>query len=246
MSSQERMGTQRRLATVLAVAAASGLACQSTTAPSRALAVRCSANPSAGPAPLSVVFSLDVANARGTLRFSINYGDGTQGTDPDARHVYAAAGDFVASFTVTAGVDTARCSVPVAVAAPAPTPTPTPEPTPEPDNAWPDAWFITNPAADADFTITGTAPLTVAFNMCRSADPDGDPLYFRMDLDGDGSYELYGATGADCRHETTYAIGTRTAKICVTDVNCPSWPSCNSTPRFHPFQCQSYTVTATP
>jgi hypothetical protein len=235
------------LATVLALATASGPACHDTTTDANpGIALRCSANPSAGRAPLSVAFSLDVANARGTLKFSISYGDGTQGTDPDARHVYTTAGDFMASFTVVAGLETARCSVPVAVAARAPTTTPAPAPTPEPDNAWPDAWFVTKPPADSNSAITGPAPLTVAFNMCKSADPNGDPLYFRMDLDGDGEYELFGATGADCRHDATYGVGTRTAKICVTDVNCPSWPSCNSTPRFHPFQCMSYTVTATP
>jgi hypothetical protein len=67
-----------------------------------------------------------------------------------------------------------------------------------------------------------------------------------MDLDGDGVYELVGVTGADCRHETTYAVGTRTATICMTDVDCPDWPSCERAPKFHPYQCMSYTVTATP
>jgi len=86
----------------------------------------------------------------------------------------------------------------------------------------------------------------VQFNLCRSADPDGDRLYFRMDLDGDGAYELFGASGADCRHETTYAAGTRSVTLCVTDVDCPSSPLCEGAPRLHPFQCMSYTVTATP
>lgn len=61
-------------------------------------------------------------------------------------------------------------------------------------------------------------------------------------------YELFGATGADCRHEATYPVGTRTATICVTDVDCPSWPLCDDAARgrLHPYQCMSYTVTATP
>jgi hypothetical protein len=235
------MSARTRLATVLVLAVAGGTACQHTTDATPPLAVACSAIPTAGSAPLTVAFSLDVKNALGTLGFSISYGDGTQGTDPDARHVYASAGDFVASFTVTAGVETARCSVPVSVA-----PGLAPTPPPVALNGWPDPWYRTNPAADPYGLITGKAPLTVTFNMCNSSDPDGDRLSFRMDLDGDGVYELVGVTGADCRHETTYAVGTRTATICMTDVDCPDWPSCERAPKFHPYQCMSYTVTATP
>lgn len=236
------MGPRTRLATVLALAAVSLHACQKTTTEATPpLGLSCSANPAAGSAPLTVAFALDVAHALGTPTISISYGDGTQGTDPDARHVYATAGDFVASFTVTAGTETARCSVPVSVA-----PGLAPTPPPAALNSWPDAWFVTNPSADVYNAITGKAPLSVSFNMCRSSDPDGDRLSFRMDLEGDGVYELVGVTGADCRHQTTYAVGARTATICVTDVDCPDWPSCERAPKFHPYQCMSYTVTATP
>lgn len=81
------MGARIRLATALALAAASGPACQKTTSPSPALALACSANPTAGPAPLTVAFAVDVGNAVGTLSYGISYGDGTEGSDPSARHV---------------------------------------------------------------------------------------------------------------------------------------------------------------
>jgi hypothetical protein len=79
-----------------------------------------------------------------------------------------------------------------------------------------------------------------------TVDPDDDRLLFRMDLDGDGAFEFRGSSGADCRHPATYAVGTRTATLCVSDVDCPSWPLCEAYQPLHTFQCRSYTVTATP
>jgi hypothetical protein len=206
------------------------------------LLIECAALPASGPAPLSVAFGLDVKNAVGSFSVSLSYGDGSQGTDPDARHVYPVAGDYVASITVTAGAETARCSLPIAVGA-----GPAPTPGPGADNQWPDPSFRTQPAAVGS-SITGKAPLTVLYNLCRSQDPENDGLFFRMDLDGDGAYEWIGTTGADCSHSATYAAGTRTAIVCVADGYCPNWPLCEDLPRwrFHPYQCMSYAVTATP
>jgi hypothetical protein len=231
------------LALALALAAATGPAClHETTGATGSLAIQCTAFPPAGPAPLTVAFGLDVKGAPGALGVVISYGDGTQGSDPDARHVYAAPGEYVASITVSAGAETARCSIPISVAA-----APAPTPTPATDNRWPEPSFRTSPPASGS-TITGRAPLTVLFNMCRSTDPDGDRLNFRMDLDGDGLFELNGATGADCSHEAVYPLGTRTATICVTDLECPNWPLCDDLARLrlHPYQCMDYTVVATP
>jgi hypothetical protein len=234
-------GHSRLRIVLLAAAAVASSACQETmTEPGPPLSIQCAANPSAGPAPLSVAFGLDVANALGSLSVSISYGDGSQGSDPDARHVYAAPGDYMASITVSAGAETARCSIPISVA-----PAQAPTPRPPLENRWPDPSFVTTPPATGS-SISGTAPFTVNFNLCRSVDPDGDRLYFRMDLDGDGAYELFGASGADCRHATTYGVGVRTATVCVTDVDCPSWPLCDQAPRLHPFQCRSYSVAANP
>jgi hypothetical protein len=229
---------------LIAIAAVTGLACDHSPTNQQApaaLTIDCAARPASGPAPLSVTFGLDVKNAVGAFSVSLSYGDGTQGTDPDARHVYPVGGDYVASITVTAGTETARCSLPIAVAGPAPSPSP------GADNQWPDPSFRTQPAAIGS-SITGQAPLTVLYNLCRSQDPENDGLFFRMDLDGDGAYEWIGTTGANCSHTATYAAGTRTATVCVTDGDCPNWPLCEDLPRwrFHPYQCMSYTVTATP
>ena len=84
------------------------------------------------------------------------------------------------------------------------------------DNQPPDVVFRTAPAAVAG-GIKGTAPLEVRFNMCRSVDPEGDKLYWTMDLDGDGKLDVRGSTGASCREPHTYAAGTWFAEICCTE-----------------------------
>jgi len=238
------MAGRTRVLVGMVLAATLGPACDENhvTESTTPLAIRCSATPTAGPAPLTVAFGLDVTNAIGTIAVSISYGDGQTGTDASARHVYSNAGDYMASLTVSAGVESARCSVPIAVAAP-PAPSPSPTVPNPPGNQGPVASFNVTPEGS---TITGKAPFTVNFNMCRTVDPDGDRLLFRMDLDGDGSAEFLGSSGADCRHAVSYAVGTRTATICVTDVDCPSWPLCNAYPPLHPYQCRSYTVNAVP
>jgi hypothetical protein len=242
MSPEEKMAGRTRLPVVLALAAAVGSGCQETTTePASTLEIHCSANPTSGAAPLTVAFGLDVAGALGAVSVAIQYGDGTQGTDPDARHVYG-AGDYMASFTVTAGVESARCSVPVSVA---PAPAPAPTPTPRTANQPPNAVFRTTPATSGT-SLTGTAPFRVDYNMCTTVDADNDRLLFRMDLDGDGAFEFRGSSGVDCRHSATYALGSRTATLCVADVDCPSWPLCEDYQPLHAFQCRSYTVTAAP
>ena len=118
-----------------------GPACQETTTePTPPLAIQCTAVPAVGPAPLDVGFGLQIQNAVGTVAVAVSYGDGTQGTNPDARHVYSVAGEYAASITVTAGAHTARCSAPVSV-----TPAPAPQPTPRGANQPPDAVFRTTP-----------------------------------------------------------------------------------------------------
>lgn len=223
-----------RVLLALAVLAWAGPACRKTeTVSAPSLAVDCGASPAAGTAPLAVAFKLNVAGAQGAFTVAINYGDGTQGSDPDSTHVYPSAGTYAASLTVSTATQSARCSAVVTVAAATPTPAPTNQPA--------HAEFHTNPASTA-----GTAPFTVQFNMCQTTDPDGDRLLFKMDLDGDGVFEHLGSTGADCRLPQTYAAGTYTPTICVTDVNCPSWPDCRSLPPNHPYQCKSYSVVVSP
>jgi len=92
------------VAAALVLASVTGPGCDhspTNQAAPPALTIECAALPASGPAPLSVAFGLDVKNAVGTFRVSLSYGDGTEGTDPDARHVYSAAGSYVASITVT-------------------------------------------------------------------------------------------------------------------------------------------------
>lgn len=233
--------TTRRLGLVLALsgfAAVGGLGChKETTVTAPTLATECTANPSSGSAPLTVTFSLNVAGAQGAFAVAINYGDGTQGTDPDRPHVYASPGAYSASFTVTSASQSARCSTSITVAAP-PSPPPLPNQPPEPV-------YKINPTPSGS-TITGTAPFEVDFNMCRSVDPDGDTCYYKMDLDGDKTFEVHGSTGVDCRHSVTYAAGTRQVTLCVTDVDCPLWPACEGLPPLHPFQCRTYLVVVAP
>ena len=123
-------------------AAVADRAAQTTTDP---LAIRCSATPTAGPAPLTVAFGLDVANAIGTIAVSISYGDGQTGTDASARHVYSSAGDYMAALTVSAGLESARCSVPIAVAA-AVAPSPSPSVPNPPGNQGPGSCTLVQPA----------------------------------------------------------------------------------------------------
>jgi PKD repeat protein len=69
-------------------------------------------------------------------------------------------------------------------------------------------------AAAAANPTTGAAPLTVAFDGTGSSDPDGNPLSYAWDLDGDGAYDDSTAT----RPSYTYSNpGSYTASLKVTD-----------------------------
>lgn len=195
------------------------------------LSATCTATPPEGPAPLEVAFALGVAGAEGTISVGVSYGDGARSSDPDATHTYAEAGLYTVSFDVRTASQAARCAATVDVG----------EPEPEPGteaNRPPVAWFKTVPDA-RNGRISGTAPFNVRFNMCQTADPDGDDLYFTMDFEGDGALDVRGRTGASCREGFDYPVGTWTPRICVTDVT----PDGGA---LHPVQCRTYTVQATP
>jgi PKD repeat protein/glucose/arabinose dehydrogenase len=71
------------------------------------------------------------------------------------------------------------------------------------------------PVAEATANpTTGAAPLTVAFDGTGSSDPDGDPLSYEWDLDGDGAYD--DSTAAQPSYTYT-ATGSYTASLRVTD-----------------------------
>jgi PKD domain len=204
------------------------VACHETTT-EPTLSASCAANPSTGFAPLAVSFNLLVAGASGSPQVTVDYGDGTSGTNPDVIHSYGAIGIYTAAFTVTSGSQTARCATTVTVAASTVTTIPI-------VNRPPQAVFKTTPDAGPGDQITGTAPLVVRFNMCPTADPDGDRLLFTMDFDGDGRNEVSGSSGAACRHDSIpYGVGPHTAYICVTDIGADERP-------LHGFQCHTYRI----
>lgn len=62
----------------------------------------------------------------------------------------------------------------------------------------------------------GPAPLTVAFDGTGSFDPDGDPITYAWDLDGDGAFD--DATSATTSH-TYQTAGTHTPRLQVTDTS---------------------------
>jgi len=68
-------------------------------------------------------------------------------------------------------------------------------------------------------------------------DPEGDPLRFTMDLNGDGQLNVGGSTGASCREPWTYSAGTWNPEICVTDLG-PQGQT------LHRYQCRTYTIVA--
>jgi hypothetical protein len=78
------------------------------------------------------------------------------------------------------------------------------------------------------FPATGPAPLVVNFNLCPTADPDGDHIVFFFDF-GDGQT----AQGPPCRQQNTYHRGRYTANMCVWD----------SRPE-HSLECRAFPVDA--
>lgn len=218
---------------VVAVLALAGPACQkeeTVTAP--ALGATCEALPSTGQVPLPVSFELSVSGAEGPFSVSVSYGDGGTGTNPDLPHTYASTGVFTVSFVVTTATQSARCAATVTVL---PSTVPSPPPS---SNQPPKAVFKSTPDAVAS-TISGTAPLSVRFNMCASADPEGDRLYFFHDFDGDGEIDWAGTTGAHCRADHVYAAGTWKARNCLHDMDA-------NDEALHNDQCKTYSVVVTP
>jgi PKD repeat protein len=194
------------------------------------LTVACAAAPASGAAPLAVVFAFKTEGANGSLQVTVNYGDGTSGNDPNAGHVYKTAGAFSAIFDVTTPSQVASCTTGITVSGPSPAPVPT-------TNEPPNAVFKTTPDAGGGRRIGGAAPLEVRFNMCPTVDPDHDPLLFTMDFQDDGTVDVVGSTGAQCRSSYVYTRpGTYRARVCVTDLSGPGGQP------LHPAECQVYDV----
>jgi len=72
------------------------------------------------------------------------------------------------------------------------------------------------PTATATADVTGgLAPLAVHFDGSASVDPDGEPLAYAWDLDGDGQFD----DSAEPMPEHTYGPGTYRVRLQVTDVD---------------------------
>jgi PKD domain len=199
------------------------------------LSAACAATPGQGRVPLTVNFSLNVDGAQGAMNVQINYGDGAAGSEVSALHVYANPGSYTASFNVSTATQSALCSAVVRVDA-APAPTAVPTPTPRTTNSPVIPVFNTNPDPEAGDVFRGRPSLKITFNVCMTSDPDGDDINFRMDLDGDGVFEVDGPTGSDCRRTHTYTkLGVFVPRVCVTDL----LPNLSLA---HPYQCHNYVV----
>ena len=159
------------------------------------ISLTCSASPTSGVAPLTVSFAIKVTPTPQSLL--VQYGDGTASNNPDALHVYKTPGTFSVVVNATSGGQSATCSQTVSATAPPP----------KPPNHPPIPNFRVNPDP-----ATGPAPLLVAFNGCKTIDPDGDQLKYSFDF-GNGVKR----SSHLCRDDNTYAQGTYTAKVCVTD-----------------------------
>jgi hypothetical protein len=138
-------------------------------------------------------------------------------------------------------------NTPVAPAAtPAPTPPAVPSPSPgvNAGNRPPIAIFKTNPEPDHNGkgVIRGVSPLQVQFNMCASHDPDGNPLVYTHDFDGDGVDDLKGFGGNNCRRSFTYVFShvvqaqVFTPRQCLTDTDAVTGE------RLHDKQCATYRI----
>jgi PKD repeat protein len=209
--------------------------CEDENVVAPTLVATCEARPASGNSPLPVSFVVDVSGAEGAFAVAISYGDGSSGTNPDLPHTYAAAGSYLASFTVSTATQSARCSTTVAVAG-GTVPTPPPG-----QNQAPSPVFKTTPDAGGSRgdRISGTAPLSVRFNLCATTDPESDLLWFLMDFDGDRKWDAEGTSGAFCRRDWVYAAGTWHPQVCVHDMDAAYG-------RLHDDQCKTYTVTVTP
>lgn len=94
-----------------------------------------------------------------------------------------------------------------AVATPAPVAA-VPTPPPPSQNLPPVPDFKVRP-----HSLVGPAPLEVNFNLCPTADPEGDRLLFVFDF-GDGVT----LQGPPCRFSHTYPVGRYHANMCVWDL----------------------------
>ncbi len=156
---------------------------------------RFTAAPSGGDVPVGVTFnSAGTTDLDGAVAsYAWNFGDGATSTEPNPSHVYAAAGPFVATLTVTdnAGAAAMQEARIMAVAA------------------------NLAPVAVASSNLShGLAPLDVTFYATGSYDPDGFIGNIKWSFPDDGS-EYWGATA----YHTFQRAGTWPVTLTVYDAS---------------------------
>ena len=164
-----------------------------------------SPSPATGKAPLHVTFNgSGSSDSDGSVvSWTLDFGDGStvasgSGPPPSSTgHTYA-VGSYTATLTVTDD-DGAPDSASVSVNAKA--------------NVPPTAVLTSSPSP-----ATGKAPLNVTFNGSASSDSDGSVVSWKLDF-GDGSTVASGSGLPPSSLPHTYAAGTYTAVLTVTDDN---------------------------
>jgi PKD repeat protein len=167
------------------------------SAPNRNPVAALAAGPASGPAPLLV--SLSAAGSSdpdgGALAYAWDLDDDgafDDATGPTASRTFTGVGGHRVRVQVTdanGGTGTASATVTVT-------------------NSGPTASIATSPASGS-----GPAPLPATLDGTGSADPDGGPLSYAWDLDGDGAYDDATTPTAS----RTYPVGVTAVGLRVTD-----------------------------
>ncbi len=161
-----------------------------TITPNAAPTAVASGTPTTGTEPLLVQFSsAGSGDTDGTIAaYAWDFGDGGSSTSANPSRLFTAPGTYEAELTVTDDFGVSDTATVTVVVIP---------------NQVPTAAINASPQS-------GPRPLAVSFNGTASSDPEGTDLTYAWDF-GDGGV----GTGATPSH--TYAVGSYTATLVVTD-----------------------------
>jgi PKD repeat protein len=148
-----------------------------------------SVTPASTKVPVTVAFDGSASSDDATIvSYDWDFGDGATGTGATPSHTYTTVGSFVVTLTVTDNGGLTNTASTTITTLPNPAPTIVASATPQ----------------------VGKGPLTVTFNSDGSADEDGTIVSYEWDF-GDGN------TSTDPNPTNTYAVGSYTAELVVTD-----------------------------